>query len=151
MEKLAEHLKRIREAKTTKELESFCQAAWNDYPIKFGQNRTHNKIDRAIVGRGKELCNMHPKGDMVPQYRKRNRITVCNETYAVGYGGNSTGVRYARMAANRWVEKILLENGATEELAKNIANWWKRFPHRALQSIEKKWPTNMETGGRINE
>lgn len=130
---LADYLDSMRNAKTVIELErairaphrhSYCGPTWR-------------RICSARVESGHRICDTHPFGHFVPRLYPRHRLSVCGETYKIGYGQNSTGVRYCWYDAQQWAENVLRSNGFSARAANGIWQWWDEYPHRALRVVEK--------------
>lgn len=130
--KLAEYLCGIRAATTADELEGAIQARF-----KHAYNgRTWSQILRVTSEKGLEICDAHPLGRYVPRLGARHLLTVCDTHYKVGYGQNSTGVRYCWSYAEEWAIGVLLGNGLSRRAAYAVWNSWSRYPHRCLRVLE---------------
>lgn len=130
--KLIEYLDGMRSASTAKELEAAIQA---DFKHSF-RGRTWSQICKVRIEAGERICAAHPHGHFVPRLGDRHALTVCGETYKVGYGQNSTGVRYCWHYAGEWAMGLLKENGFSTTAAYRIWDGWSHYPHRALSIVE---------------
>lgn len=61
------------------------------------------RISDARIEAGRRICAAHPLGFYIPLVGERRKLTVCGETYRVGYGQNGAGERYAWHGAQSWV------------------------------------------------
>lgn len=118
----------IDAAQTADELETAIQSR-HDHPF-IGPKWA--RISKARIAAGERLCATHPNGRYIPKWGKGRSIEVCGETYRVGRGGNSTGVRYCWHAAKMWAVDVLKRSGLSQRAA--YAIWDKAFdyPHRAI-------------------
>lgn len=131
--KLTEYLDGMRAAATAEELEAAIQA-----PFKHSyRGRIWSQICEVRIAEGERICAAHPLGRFVPRYGPRRQLTVCGETYRVGRGGNSTGVRYCWHAAGQWVMEILRREGFSVRAAHRLWDGWSGYPHRALKIVEE--------------
>ncbi len=129
--KLSEHLERIARADTPKRLDVALWNATEEYP------RSREKIRWAVSERGAELCRAHPGAEFVPVVGKRRRLSLCGQTYRVGYGGNSTGERYCWHYAREWVAGKLRAAGMTARERQQIDDWcFSLYPHRVLSAVD---------------
>lgn len=130
--KLADYLAGMRSASTADELERAIQV-----PFKHAyRGSVWSRISKVRIEEGERICGLHPRGDFVPRLGPRHRLTVCGETYRVGYGQNSTGVRYCWYYAQQWVEGILKANGLSMRAAHSVWDSSLSYPHRALRTID---------------
>jgi hypothetical protein len=129
---LPDYLDGMRGAMTAKQLEAAIRAPF-DHPYR---GPTWRRIKTVIVEEGCRICDHHPQGAFVPRLGSRHRLTVCGETYHVGYGGNSTGVRYCWTYAQNWAESRLRATGFSMRAAHAVWDWAFSYPHRALQNVE---------------
>lgn len=130
--KLTEYLDGMREASTADELEAAIRAPFeHSY-----QGRTWARIRKVVLEAGVRICDAHPNGHFVPRYGPKRHLTVCGESYRVGKGGNSTGVRYAWTNAEHWATGVLRANGFGKRAAHEVWEWALSYPHRALQKVE---------------
>ena len=135
--KLSEHLERIHSAPDARAVE----AAFQDAIAEFRKRPTVWRIRSAVKRRGLELCGEHPRGDLVPQLGHRRRLSLCGETYGVGYGQNGAGERYVWYFAEVWARDRLEAAGVPKRLRETI---WDRsfgFPHRAIIAVDtfERW------------
>lgn len=130
--KFSEYLQGIRAATTGEELEAAIQAP---YKHSFS-GRTWSAICKERVKTGNAICEAHSLGKFVPRMVGR-KLTVCGETYGVGRGGNSTGVRYAWSNAESFAKAVFMRHGFTARAAHRIWDCWSDYPHRCLPIIEK--------------
>jgi hypothetical protein len=131
--KLADFLNGLRAATSAAELEAAIQA---DFKHPF-HGPTWSKICNVRIAKGIEICDAHPLGKFVPRFGPGRKLTVCGETYKVGRGGNSTGVRYAWHYAGEWAMSILRREGFSVQAANRIWEGWRDYPHRCLAIVEK--------------
>jgi hypothetical protein len=130
--KLTEYLDGMRAAGTADELEAAIQA-----PFKHSfRGRTWSQICGVRIQRGVEICDLHPHGRLVPRLGARRLLTVADETYRVGNGQNSTGVRYCWHYAGEWAKGVLRANGMSQRAAYAIWEGWSDYPHRVLRTID---------------
>lgn len=129
---LREYLDGMRAATTAAELEAAIQAPFK-HPFC---GRTWTTICKVRIEAGQRICAAHPHGHLVPRLGERRRLTVCGETYRVGYGGNGTGERYVRHAAGEWAKGLLVRAGLSQQAAHAIWDEWSDYPHRCLDTIE---------------
>jgi hypothetical protein len=132
--KLSEYLDGLRAAATPEQLEAAIQA-----PFKHAfRGRTWSQISKVRIEAGKRLVAQHPLGFYVPRLEERRHLRVCGETYKVGRGGNSTGVRYCWHYAGEWTMKVLRERGFSVRAAHSVWDGsWSDYPHRSLATVEK--------------
>lgn len=135
--KLSEHLEKFGLSMSPADLEVRMQAAHKAFPSS-PLDRTWKRIKRAMETRGEELRALSPAGRFVPHIGPRRKMSLCGQTYSIGYGGNSTGERYAWHYAEEWAVGVLVEGGMPEETARRIWSWCRRYPHRALE-IAEEW------------
>jgi hypothetical protein len=129
---LSQYLDGMRRARTTTALEAAIQAPFkHEY-----QGRVWSQIRRVIVDCGLAICDKHDHGRFVPRLGARHRLTVCGEEYKVGYGQNSTGVRYCWTAAEEFAMDVLTRNGLSRRAANSVWEWSLKYPHRALEAVE---------------
>lgn len=129
--KLSEHLQTIRSAEDSEALEEAFRATF-----EFRSPRTKERLRRAVFERGLELCSYAEHGSLVPRWEsRRRRLHVAGENYRVVHGGNSTGIRYAWHDATEWARGVLRHRGIDEETINAILDWWRDYPHRALQAL----------------
>ena len=130
--KLAEYLDGINSAETAEALEAAIQA-----PFKHAfTGPTWSRICKARIARGNVICAASPHARFVPTFDARRKLTVCGETYKVGRGGNSTGVRYAWCSAEHFAVDVLKRNGLSQRAAHAILGEWSTYPHRCLATVE---------------
>ncbi len=129
---LTEYLNGMSEASTADELEAAIQAPH----VHSFQGRTWSRICKVRIAAGERICDAHPNGRFVPHYGPKRRLTVCGESYRVGRGGNSTGVRYAWHDARTWAEAVLRTNGFSRRAASEVWDSAFGYPHRALEVVE---------------
>lgn len=134
--KLSEHLSAIAIAKTPKELEARCRAAHHQFKPN-PPNRTWGAISKARVARAAQLIAEHPNGHLIPVLGPRHLLTVCGETYKVGYGQNGAGVRWAWAGAEKWAMGVLKKNRVRAATQRTIWAWaLGDYPDRALAAVE---------------
>lgn len=132
--KLSQYLDGMRAATTADELEAAIQA-----PFKHSfQGRTWSQISKVRIETGERIVAAHPLGKYVPHFGARRLLTVCGETYKVGRGQNSTGVRYCWHAAGVWVQDVLRRQGWSVRAAYRMwEGGWHDYPHRSIALVEK--------------
>lgn len=131
--KLAEYLDGMRAATTAEELEAAIQA-----PFKHAfRGRTWSAICDVRREVGNRIVASHPLGKYVPQFGSRRILMICEDTYKVGRGQNSTGVRYVWEYARIWARDVLMRNGFSRRAAYRICDGdWFSYPHRSLSTVE---------------
>ena len=132
--KLTEYLDGMRAAATADEMEAAIQA---DHKHPF-IGRTWSRICKVRIEVGERICAAHPNGYYVPRFGPRRRLTVCGETFRVGAGGNSAGVRWAWANAEDRARDILVDAHGFSKRAFH-AIWGTAFdyPHRSLKAVER--------------
>ncbi|HEX7858041.1 MAG TPA: hypothetical protein VF503_30535 [Sphingobium sp.] len=131
--KLSEYLDGLRAATTAQELEAALQA-----DFKHGyRGRTWSQICKVREEVGLAICAAHPNGRFVPMWGPGRKMTLLGETYRVGRGGNSTGVRYAWHAAGVWAMDLMRREGLSVRASHRVWECWGSYPHRCLVIIEK--------------
>lgn len=132
--KLSEYLDGMRSATTADDLEAAIQA-----PFKHGfRGRTWSQICKVRIETGDRIVAAHPHAFYIPRYGERRILTCCGETYKVGRGQNSTGVRYTWHAAGVWAKARLRENGFGIRAANRLwDNNWHDYPHRCIAFVDK--------------
>lgn len=135
--KLTEYLDGMQAASTAAELETAIQAAGRAKPpFKHPfSGPTWSRICNVRKEAGERICAAHPNGKFVPHLGSRHRLTVCGETYSVGYGQNSTGVRYCWHYAKEWACEVLARRGFSKRAATQIWDTAFDYPHRALDVV----------------
>ncbi|MES3041845.1 MAG: hypothetical protein V4730_11940 [Pseudomonadota bacterium] len=130
--KLTEYLDGINRADTAEALEAAIQA-----PFKHAfHGPTWSRICKARIARGKAICAASQHARFIPQFDARRQLSVCGETYKVGRGGNSTGIRYAWCSAEDFAIDVLKRNGLSQRAAHLIWGEWSSYPHRTIFTIE---------------
>lgn len=130
--KLTDYLDGMRAATTAKELEAAIQA-----PFKHSfRGRTWSTICKVRIEAGNRICEAHPHGDYVPRFGPGRVLTVRGESYKVGRGQNSTGVRYVWHSAGEWAKDVLKHAGLSTRAAHRIWEGWSDYPHRCLPIVE---------------
>jgi hypothetical protein len=129
---LRDYLEGMRSAATALELEAAIQA-----PFKHSfRGRTWTTICKARIEAGQRICAAHSLGQYVPRLGPHRRLSICGETYKVGVGHNSTGVRYCWHYAGEWAKRLLVGRGFSVRAANRIWGGWHDYPHRTLVVIE---------------
>lgn len=131
--KLSDYLNGMRASTTAEELEAAIQA---NFKHSF-RGRTWSQICKVRETCGDAICRAHPNGRYVPYFGAGRKLTVCEEVYRVGRGGNSTGVRYAWYDAKMWAVDVLKRNGLSQRAAHSIWDNWSSYPHRCLTTVEE--------------
>lgn len=129
-----EYLAGMEAATSAAELEAAIQAPF-EHPYR---GRAWDRICEVRIRKGYELVAAHPLARFVPRFSggRSRTLTVCGETYKVGRGGNSTGVRYAWHYAGEWAKEILRRNGFTTRAAERVWDMGRQYPHRILAVVE---------------
>lgn len=128
----------MQSASTAAELESAIQQGGRDGQFVHSyRGQIWNRICKLRVEAGKRICVADPNGRFVPQIGARHVLTVCEDTYKVGYGQNSTGVRYCWHYAMEWTYGVLIKNGLTRRAAYEIYDCAFDYPHRSLAIVYK--------------
>jgi hypothetical protein len=128
---LNEYLDGMVAASIVAELEAAIRA-----PFKHTyRGRSWARICRVARERGVALCDAHPAGQYVPRLNGKV-LTVCSESYRVGRGYNSTGLRYVWHAAGEFAKGVLRRNGLSTRAASRIWDGCLDYPHRCLAIVE---------------
>lgn len=127
--KLTEYLDGMRAAKDAIGLEAAIQA-----PFKHSfRGRTWSQICKVRVAAGDRIVAAHPHAFYIPRFGERRMLTCCGETYKVGRGYNSTGVRYVWHGAGEWAKARLREHGFGIRAAHRMWDGgWNDYPHRSI-------------------
>lgn len=133
--KLCEYLAGFESATTSEELEAAIRAPFKH---RYG-GPTWSRISKARINKGRQLVDGHPHGGFVPHFKegRGRQLLVCGESYKVGRGQNSTGVRYTWHYAGEWAIKVLRRRGFTKRASHRL--WdsdWATYPHRSLGLVE---------------
>lgn len=131
--KLRDYLDGMRQATTATELDAAIGAP---YRHRFSGS-TWSRICKVRIEAGRRICDAHPDGRFVPRFGPGRNLTVCDESYRVGRGQNSTGVRYAWHFAEAWARDVLLQNGLSHRAAHGVWGCAFDYPHRALVIVGK--------------
>lgn len=131
--KLSEYLDGLRAARKVSELEIAIRA-----PFKHSYHgRTWTAICKVRMERARAIIVEHAHRQFVPRIDGRS-VTVCGETYGMGRGMNSTGVRYVWHSAGQFAKDVLRRNGFSQRAASRI---WSEasgdYPHRCLELIDE--------------
>lgn len=129
--KLTKYLDGMRAATTAEELEAALQA---DFKHSY-RGRTWSQICKVREEVGLAICAAHPNGRFVPMWGPGRKMTMFGETYRVGRGGNSTGVRYAWRYAGEWAMGLMRQNGLPVRASHRVWANWGQYPHRCLSTI----------------
>lgn len=154
---LAHHMAMVMSAETVDDLEHEFQTGraalealyggWMNALYRRAADRLHYD---AVIPRGLALADEHPLGHLLPRFNTRNRhLSIGDQWFRVGRGGNTTGVRYAWTYATEWARGALISNGLSDKTAKGVLDWWSKYPHRALQVLiaaQDPAPQDGETG-----
>jgi hypothetical protein len=130
--KLPEYLDGMASATTAAELEAAIRAPSEH---RFS-GPTWRRICKVRIEAAHRICDAHPHGRFVPRFGTRRLLTVCGETFRVGHGQNSTGIRYAWHDAQQWAEQVLRDNGLSRRAAYGVWSTAFDYPHRALAVID---------------
>lgn len=131
--RLSEYLSGMASAVTADDLEAAIRVPFN-YSL---HGKTYARISTVRITKGLDICDAHPFGHLVPRLGKRGALTVAGETYRIGPGGNSTGVRYLWHYAEQWGRDVLARHGLSRRASYSV---WQRFgsyPHRCLVVLER--------------
>lgn len=137
---LSEFLDGMRAAFTADELEAAIHAPFK-HPF-YGP--TWARICKVRKEAGRAICDSHPLGRFVPRFGPRRVLSVCGESYKVGHGQNSTGVRYVWHYAEEFAIAVLRENSLSRRCAAAVWDCWNDYPHRCLQIVEDGLDGKME-------
>lgn len=135
---LNQYVEGLRQANTAVELEAAIQAP---YRHSF-RGRTWATICKVRIERGLAVCDSHSHGKYVPRMEGRS-LVVCGETYKVGRGMNSTGVRYVWHYAEQFAISTLMKHGFSRRAVAGIWDWWDSYPHRCLDVIQEALAGNL--------
>lgn len=93
------------------------------------------RISDARIEAGRRICAAHPLGFYIPLVGERRKLTVCGETYRVGYGQNGAGERYAWHGAQSWVQSVQVRHGLSRRATYAIWDTALDYPHRAIAIV----------------
>lgn len=133
--KLTEYLAGMQAATTAKELEAAIQAKRKGGFVHPYYGPIWGRIRNVTIEAGRRICDTHAHGHYVPSFGPSRRLTVCGETYHVGRGGNSTGVRYCWHYAKEWAGGVLAKHGFSKRACAAIWDSAFDYPHRALAVV----------------
>lgn len=136
MTELEPYLEGMRSATTPDELEAAFQKD-HTYRKHGFQSRGMRAIEKVRIEEGIRLCSQHPHGHLVPKYGPRRRLEISGETYRVGKGENSTGVRYVWAYAEDWAIDAMMRGGLSRKAAHMVWDSFRTYPHRALRTVER--------------
>ena len=131
--RLSEYLDGMRAATTVEELETAIHAPYKHSFI----GRTWSQICKVRIEAGNRIVATHPHAFYIPRYEQRRTLTCCGETYRVGRGQNSAGVRYCWHDAGEWAKSVLRRNGFGIRAANRM--WegsWYDYPHRSVALVD---------------
>jgi hypothetical protein len=130
---LAAYLDGMKAATTASDLEAAIQV-----PFKHSyRGRTWSQISKARIEAGLAIVDKSPLARYIPRYGAGRRLEVCGETYRVGRGGNSTGVRYCWHYAGAWAMDMLRREGFSIRASHRLWDGgWNDYPHRSLKVVE---------------
>lgn len=139
--KLEEYLDGMRGAKNAAELEAAIRA-----PFKHEfRGRTWSRICKVRIEAGDRIVSEHPNAFYIPRFGARRLLNCCGETYKVGHGHNSTGVRYVWHAAGVWAQERLRRNGFGIRAAYRLwENGWNDYPHRCIAFVDDVLAGNVQ-------
>lgn len=129
---LAGFIAGLEAAQTAEELEAAIRA---DFKHSF-HGPTWSRICKARIAAGVRICAAHPNGRYVPVLGDRRQLSVLGQTYRVGRGQNSTGVRYAWHYAKEWAVGLIVGAGLPVRAAHRIWDSWSDYPHRCLAIVD---------------
>jgi len=93
------------------------------------------RISDARIEAGRRICAAHPHGFYIPLVGERRKLTVCGETYRVGYGQNGAGERWVWNGAQSWARTLQMQNGLSRRATYDIWDAAPHYPHRALEIV----------------
>jgi len=132
-EQEAAYLAGLRAATTVDELEVAIRAPF-DHPYRGAK---WSRICAARIEAGLAIVERSPLSWFVPRHGANRRLTLCGQTYRVGRGQNSTGVRYAWHAAGVWARGLLRNEGFSVRASHRIWDGgWNDYPHRTLAIVD---------------
>lgn len=129
----AAYIEGLRAATSGEELEAAIQMP---FPHRY-RGAQWERISAARIAAGLAIVDRHPLGRFVPRLGARHALSLCGKRYKVGYGQNSTGVRYAWHAAGIWAMAILRAEGFSIRASHRLwGSSWGDYPHRSLRLVE---------------
>ena len=128
---LTQYLNGMRAATTADELETAIHAPFK-HPF---HGRTWRRICNVRDEVGRNICAAHPNGRYVPLFGAARQLQVCDQSYKVGHGQNSTGIRYIWTDAWQWAERILRGEGFSRRAAHDVCDGALKYPHRKLAIV----------------
>lgn len=136
MEALEPYLNGMRAATTADELEAALQK--DQFWSRYGHgSRGMRMIETVRIEEGRRIRDAHPMGHLVPRMSGRNTLSVAGRTTRIARGGNSAGVRYAWTHVQLWAIEVMVEEGLSLKAAHAVWEWWGRYPHRAVRSLDE--------------
>lgn len=130
---LTDYLDGLRAATTAEALEAAISCGFKHSFT----GPTWSRICKVRIEAGRRICDASEHARFVPRLGLRQRLEVCGETYRVGYGQNSTGVRYCWHYAKTFAVGVLNRNGIGIRAAHCIWDTSFDYPHRALGILDE--------------
>src|SRR6185312_4539522 len=97
---------------------------------------TWTRISKVRVDAGYRIVDASSLARFVPHCGPRRPLSLCGQTYGVGYGQNGAGERWVWAYAEKWMIDVLKREGFTTRAAYRIANGdWSTYPHRLLATV----------------
>lgn len=137
--KLTEYLAGFEAAVTVDDLEKAIQA-----PFKHQfRGPTWSRICTARKIAGQRIVDSHLFSRYVPRFGAGRILTVCGETYRVGRGQNSTGVRYVWYYAKEFFLEVVQRNGIGVRASHQIWDTAFDYPHRTITILDEFFAGNL--------
>ncbi len=95
------------------------------------------RICKVRIEAGQRICNASSHARFVPRFGRGRQLEVCGETYRVGRGQNSTGVRYVWHYAKEFAVEVLQRTGIGVRASHQIWNTAFDYPHRTLGILDE--------------
>lgn len=131
--KLAEYLNGIQSAVSASSLDD---AIRRDFKHSFS-GPTWSRICKARIEAGKRVCDASPHARFVPRFGAGRKLEVCGESYHVGRGQNSAGVRYMWQYAKEFAVEVLQRNGIGTRASHQVWETAFDYPHRTLGVLDE--------------
>lgn len=131
---LDQYLRGMRAATCVADLEAAIQAPFeHNY-----HGRTWARICKVRVEAGRQIVAAHPHAFYIPRFGERRLLECCGDTYKVGRGQNSTGVRYLWHYAGEWAQDRLHQHGFGIRAAYRMwEGGWRDYPHRCIALVDE--------------
>lgn len=98
---------------------------------------TWSRISKVRIEAGARICDASHHAQFVPRFGRGRQLEVCGETYHVGRGQNSTGVRYCWHYAKEFAVNVLQRNGIGVRASHQVWDTAFDYPHRALGILQE--------------